>query len=154
MTSSGGYSGAAQTLAMLGGNGSGAPQEIRYQVELVFRVAGEDLARRPSQPGKDRVHLCLLLLAALDHDPATVDRVVRAADPMAALEPIEHSRDRPGGQTHTLRKVPCGHRPQPADQIHTLSIRTIHSQAVGNCLVHKVELAIQGSDFLEGLLDQ
>ena len=145
---------AAESLPVLGRDGGGASQEIRDQVELLFRIAGKYLARRPSQPGKNGGHFGVFRLAAGDHDPSTVEGVVHTPDPVAALESIEDRRDGAGGQPNSLRKLPRRHRPEPTDDIHTLSISAVHSQAVGNCLVHQVQLAVQGSDFLKGLFDQ
>jgi hypothetical protein len=96
----------------------------------------------------------VLRLADPDHDSPAIRGVMLSPNPMAALEPIEHRRDGTRSQANSLRQFPRGHRPQPADEIHTLSISTVHSQVVGNRLVHKVELAIQGSDFLKRLFDQ
>src|ERR1700686_4971103 len=139
---------AAESLPVLGRDGGGASQEIRDQLELLFRIAGKHLARRPPQAGKDGRHLRVFGRAAEDHDPSTVEGVVHAPDPAAALESIEDRRDGAGGQPNSLRKLPRRHRPEPTDDIHTLSISAVHSQAVGNCLVHQVQFAVQGSDFL------
>ena len=96
----------------------------------------------------------MLGLAAQDHDSATVDGIVHSTDPAAALEPVEYGRYGTRGQTNSIRQLSRRHRPKPANEIHTLSVGTVHPEAVGNGLVHKVQLAIQGSDFLEGLFDE
>jgi hypothetical protein len=93
-------------------------------------------------------------LTARNHDSATVDGIVHSTDPVASLESVEHGRDGAGCQPNSLREFASSHRPQPADQIHTLGIGTVHPQAVGYSLVHQIELAVQGPDLLEGLLDQ
>src|SRR5712691_13187501 len=106
---------AAQPLPMLRDDRRGAQQEISDQFQVLSRIAAQDLAARLAQLGKNWLHLRVLCLAARDHHSATVDGIVHAADPMAALESIEDSRDRAGGQPNSLRKLPSRHGPQPAD---------------------------------------
>jgi hypothetical protein len=68
------------------------------------------------------------VLGGLHQDPASIGRVGNAPDITRPLQPVEHPRDGPSGESTLRGEPPSGHRPKSVEDVQEDHIGTVQGQ--------------------------
>ena len=110
-------------------------EEAEQEGELVVGVTRVQLLAEPLHRLVEGPEHLAGLLGEDDVDPAAVRLVADATGEPGPLEPVEHRRHRPGGETHQLGEPPGGRAALLLEDVDAAVVRAVEPDRVGNRLV-------------------
>jgi len=112
-------------------------EQIEEERQLIVRVLRHQAGIRLREPGVERPDVGQALGDGPDDHPAPIFAVVLAKHEARALQPVEHARDRPGGEPRARDQLTRGHRAGLGQALQAAQVRHMDAQPIGHGLVQE-----------------